>query len=273
VPAGERDVTAGVQGSPRSENKSLNTCSPYPHIRTVARMTGAPAADDPPFARPSAPWVAPRGLPAVLDHWRGDRGIWRNVALHHVVPGQGGDDVAIPDALHPAIEQALAGRGIARLYAHQARAFELARAGTDLVVATPTASGKSLCYHLPVLDRLAREPDARALYLFPTKALARDQEASLRALLHDVGLTSGAITYDGDTPGDARRAARERSGILLTNPDMLHAGILPHHASWARFFASLRYVVVDELHTYRGVFGSHLANVLRRLRRIARFHG
>ena len=134
-----------------------------------------------------------------------------------------------------------------------------------MVVSTPTASGKSLCYNLPVLDALARDGAARALYLFPTKALARDQEEALKALMREAKLEHGAVTYDGDTPGDARRAARERSGILLTNPDMLHAGILPHHANWARLFANLRYVVIDELHTYRGVFGSHLANVLRRL--------
>jgi DEAD/DEAH box helicase domain-containing protein len=142
-----------------------------------------------------------------------------------------------------------------------------------VVVATPTASGKSLCYHLPVLDALARSPRACALYLFPTKALARDQEESVRGWLTATGLSHGAVTYDGDTPGDARRAARARSGIVITNPDMLHAGIMPHHAGWARLFAELRYVVVDELHTYRGVFGSHLSNVLRRLGRIARFHG
>jgi DEAD/DEAH box helicase domain-containing protein len=124
-----------------------------------------------------------------------------------------------------------------------------------------------------VLQALASEQQARALYLFPTKALARDQELGLRGFLDQAGLVQGAITYDGDTPGDARRAARDRSAVLITNPDMLHAGILPHHAAWARLFANLRYVVVDELHTYRGVFGSHLANVLRRLIRVARFHG
>ncbi len=140
-------------------------------------------------------------------------------------------------------------------------------------MATPTASGKSLCFHLPVLETLAREPDASALYLYPTKALARDQEASLRALIAESSLAIPAVVYDGDTPGDARRAARERSPIVMTNPDMIHAGILPHHAHWARTFQKLRYVVIDELHTYRGVFGSHVAHVIARLRRAARFHG
>lgn len=139
-------------------------------------------------------------------------------------------------------------------------------------MSTPTASGKSLCFHLPVLDALLRDPDARALYLFPTKALARDQEASLGELApREAGL--GVVAYDGDTPGDARRAARERSRVIVTNPDMLHAGVLPHHTAWSRLFQALRFVVVDELHTYRGVFGSHVANVLRRLDRVARFHG
>jgi DEAD/DEAH box helicase domain-containing protein len=223
--------------------------------------------------RPRAPWAAPRGLGSVLGSWRGDASFARNVRLDHVVPAREARYSPIPSSLAAPVAKALAQRGIERLYDHQARALELAKQGKHVVVATPTASGKSLCYNLPVLDRLASEPEARALYLFPTKALSRDQEEALRALMKDAGLTSGAITYDGDTPGDARRAARERSGILLSNPDMLHAGILPHHAAWSRFFANLRFVVVDELHTYRGVFGSHLANVLRRLLRIARFHG
>ncbi len=221
----------------------------------------------------SAPWQAPRGLGSVLDCWQGDGGLWRNVVLHERLPPHPASDAPIPDTVGPEVRRALEVRGIERLWSHQARAFELASSGRDVVVATPTASGKSLCYNLPVLDRLAREPEGRALYMFPTKALSRDQEEAMRALMRDAGIHHGAVTYDGDTPGDARRAARERSGVILTNPDMLHAGILPHHASWARLFANLRYVVVDELHTYRGVFGSHLSNVLRRLVRIARFHG
>jgi len=179
----------------------------------------------------------------------------------------------MPPSLAPGLVRALHERGIHELYSHQSKAFELALQGTHLVVATPTASGKSLCYNLPLLQALTSDPTATALYLFPTKALARDQEESLRVLMHEAGLSVGAITYDGDTPNDARRAARQRAGVLLTNPDMLHAGIMPHHAGWARLFSNLKYVVVDELHTYRGVFGSHLGNVMRRLLRIARFHG
>ena len=209
----------------------------------------------------------------MLSRFRGDAGLRRCFVLDHTLDPRAGVFAPLPEQLHPSVAAALAGRGVERLYSHQAESFALARAGHDVVVSTPTASGKSLCYNLPVLDALAREPSARALYLFPTKALARDQEEALKQLMREAGLDHGAITYDGDTPGDARRAARERTGVLLTNPDMLHAGILPHHAGWARLFASLRYVVIDELHTYRGVFGSHLANVLRRLLRVAEFHG
>jgi DEAD/DEAH box helicase domain-containing protein len=182
----------------------------------------------------------------------------------------------MPRELAGPLQEAMRERGIVRLYAHQARAFAEAQAGRHVVVATPTASGKSLCFHLPVLQAAVTDPSARAIYLYPTKALARDQEASIHELLRAAGLASrdcGAVVYDGDTPQDARRAARERSAVLLTNPDMLHAGILPHHASWARTMQNLRYVVVDELHTYKGVFGSHVANVLRRLLRVAHFHG
>jgi DEAD/DEAH box helicase domain-containing protein len=219
------------------------------------------------------PWARGAGLDAQLSRWRNDKTVWPHLVLDHALPPQGASRVPVPAGLHEGVARALTARGIGELYSHQARAFELSAQGHDVVVATPTASGKSLCFNLPVLDALAREPTACALYLFPTKALSRDQEESLRGLLGDAGLKHGAITFDGDTPGDARRAARERAGIVLTNPDMLHSGVLPHHTSWARLFANLRYVVLDELHTYRGVFGSHLANVLRRLERVAAFHG
>jgi DEAD/DEAH box helicase domain-containing protein len=219
------------------------------------------------------PWRAPAGLSAVLEAWMDKPRVFRNVTLHERIAPAAAAYAPLPAELAPSIAAALSARGVERLYAHQAQAFEHATRGRDLVIATPTASGKSLCYNLPVLQALAADPNACALYLFPTKALARDQEGALRALLHDAGIARAAITYDGDTPGDARRAARQKSAVLITNPDMLHAGILPHHTNWARFFARLRYVVIDELHYYRGVFGSHLANVIRRLDRIARFHG
>jgi DEAD/DEAH box helicase domain-containing protein len=219
------------------------------------------------------PWQRGAGLAAQLGRWRADKAVWPHLALDHTVEGNPAAFAELPAALAGPLREALSRRGIARLYSHQAQAFELSSGGADVVVATPTASGKSLCFNLPVLDALARDPTACALYLFPTKALSRDQEEALRALMADAGLQHGAITFDGDTPQDARRAARERAGIVLTNPDMLHSGMLPHHTSWARLFANLRWVVLDELHTYRGVFGSHLANVLRRLERVAAFHG
>ena len=225
------------------------------------------------FGRPGAPWSRASGLGAVLGEWRNDRRLNRCFVLDDEVPAREARFAPLPDDLSPNVRDALHKRGLQQLYSHQAEAYALAAQGRDLCIATPTASGKSLCYNLPVLERFAREPEARALYLFPTKALSRDQEEALRGMMTDAGLSHGAITFDGDTPGDARRAARERSGVILTNPDMLHTGVLPHHAGWARLFASLRYVVIDELHTYRGVFGSHLANVLRRLWRVARFHG
>jgi len=178
--------------------------------------------------------------------------------------------------LPAALGEALAAQAIERLYAHQARAVDLARSGSHVVIATGTASGKSLAYHLPILERLQLEPDAVALYLFPTKALAQDQ---LRGLTRFAEASPAlrqrlvAGTYDGDTPGQTRRRFREQANAILTNPDMLHQGILPYHSRWSRVFSNLRYVVVDEVHTYRGIFGSHVANVLRRLRRITRHYG
>src|SRR3989440_480619 len=180
--------------------------------------------------------------------------------------------VPFPPSLDPRIADGLRARGIHELYSHQARAWELIEKGHHVVVVTPTASGKTLCYNLPALQSLLQHPDARVLYLFPTKALAQDQLAELEALAKALP-EMRMFTYDGDTPQDARRAVRARANLVLTNPDMLHSGILPHHTKWATLFQNLRYIVIDELHAYRGVFGSHLANVLRRLRRICRHYG
>ncbi len=221
---------------------------------------------------PLPPWKSERGVPSVLSRWLASSIVKPCFCTDETLPGSGGTYTDVP-RLAAGVQRALEARGIERLYSHQTRAIEAALAGRHLVVSTPTASGKSLCFHLPVLDALARDPNARALYLFPTKALARDQEAGFRELMAAAGIDAGAVVYDGDTPGDARRAAREKARVIFTNPDMLHTGILPHHASWARTLQNLRYLVVDEIHTYRGVFGSHVANVLRRLVRIARFHG
>jgi DEAD/DEAH box helicase domain-containing protein len=171
------------------------------------------------------------------------------------------------------LKKAYSAKGIQQLYSHQAAAAEAVHAGKNIVIVTPTASGKTLCYNLPVLNAILGDTDTRAMYLFPTKALAQDQLAELYDLNQRLENQFGVFTYDGDTPSDARKAIREKSHVVLTNPDMLHTGILPHHTRWTRLFENLRYIVIDELHTYRGVFGSHLCNVLRRLKRICQFYG
>jgi DEAD/DEAH box helicase domain-containing protein len=193
-------------------------------------------------------------------------------AIRHQ-PAREGEFAEIPESIAPALRQTLEARGIPRLYTHQADSFQRCAAGKNVVIVTPTASGKTLCYNLPVLHRLMEDPSARAMYLFPTKALAEDQLHEFQAAVDAMGSSIRAFTYDGDTPQDARRAIRERANVVLTNPDMLHSGILPHHTKWAKCFENLRYIVIDELHYYRGVYGSHLANVLRRLKRICEFYG
>src|SRR5262245_21274223 len=182
-----------------------------------------------------------------------------------------------PDTLDARLTAALRSRGIEQFYSHQAEAVAHALNGRNVVVITPTASGKTLCYNAPVLDAILRDASTRALYLFPTKALAQDQLAELHQMAEiidrDGGGEIGVFTYDGDTPQDARRAIRGRAHVVLSNPDMVHSGILPHHPRWAKLFENLKFVVIDELHTYRGVFGSHLGNILRRLQRVCRHYG
>jgi len=193
-------------------------------------------------------------------------------ALRHF-PAEPARVVDFPEELHPKLRESLLGRGYRGLYTHQREAYELVQAGKDVVVVTPTASGKTLCYNLPVLDRMLKDPDARALYLFPTKALAQDQLAELSAAIEALGKDVATFTYDGDTPQDARPSIRARAHVVITNPDMLHKGILPHHTKWVKLLENLRYVVVDELHSLRGVYGSHVANIFRRLRRLCEFYG
>src|SRR6201996_3476350 len=184
-------------------------------------------------------------------------------------PDRSAQPVPLPDDLAPDLVARLERAGVESLYSHQLRAWETAP-HSDLIVTSGTASGKSLAFNLPVLDAIARQPKARALYLYPTKALAQDQARKL-AQLRPPGLREAI--YDGDTPKEERPAIRRKSNLILTNPDMLHVGVLPNHRQWGDFFANLEFVVVDEAHTYRGVFGSHVANVLRRLRRVARIYG
>jgi len=195
------------------------------------------------------------------------------IAAHRVLDARAPRHAAWPAGLDARLVTTLRGRGVEALYTHQAAAIEHARAGRNVVIVTPTASGKTLCYNLPVLDAIARDPAARALYLFPTKALAADQLAELRSLADGAELDLKTSTYDGDTPASVRSVVRAAGQVVITNPDMLHAAILPHHTKWFKLFENLQYVVIDELHTYRGLFGSHVANVIRRLRRICRHYG
>jgi len=208
-------------------------------------------------------------LSALAARYRADEVL---TAVKHI-PAREAEFRSMPEWVRVELVEAYRVKGIEKLYSHQAAAAECARVGNNCVVVTPTASGKTLCYNLPVLNAVLENPDTRALYLFPTKALAQDQLAELHDLAKRLNDCFGVFNYDGDTPSDARKAIRERGHVILSNPDMLHSGILPHHTKWVRLFENLRYIVLDELHTYRGVFGSHLANVLRRLARVARFYG
>jgi DEAD/DEAH box helicase domain-containing protein len=202
-----------------------------------------------------------------------DRRFMENVRSIRHIPAAGGSFAPFPPWIHPRIRSVLEKRNIDSLYRHQAEAVELIREGKGVVLVTPTASGKTLCYNLPVLQRILEEPDTRALYIFPTKALAQDQMHEIHGLIGEMRADIKTFTYDGDTPADARQAIRKQGHVVVTNPDMLHTGILPHHTKWQKLFMNLRYVVIDELHVYRGVFGSHLTNVIRRLVRICRFYG
>jgi DEAD/DEAH box helicase domain-containing protein len=209
-------------------------------------------------------------LQTVLDEIEQDAQLARRITRWQRLPARPARYADVPAGIDPRLLDALRQRGIERLYSHQAAAVEAALRGENVAVVTPTASGKTLCYNLPVLNTLLANPSARALYLFPTKALAQDQLAELQAFSLQ---PSACSTYDGDTPQAARPRIRKTARLVISNPDMLHAGILPHHTRWASFFQGLRYVVLDEMHTYRGVLGSHVANVLRRLKRICAFYG
>ncbi len=216
---------------------------------------------------------APASVEDVLAELLTEPSFAGGVLHHEVIAARAAQTAPLPDWLDPRIRGALAERGIAELYVHQAAAIEAVRAGEDIVVVTPTASGKTLCYALPTLQALADDPAARALFLFPTKALGQDQVAELSELARAADLGISAATYDGDTPAPIRSAIRTAGQVVVTNPDMLHSAILPHHTKWFQLFEQLRIIVIDELHTYRGVFGSHVANVLRRLLRLCAHYG
>lgn len=209
----------------------------------------------------------------IIESWKRSRSISSCITDQRIFKKREGSYRPFPKAIHSLLKRALEEEGITNLYSHQAEAIEAVEAGKDVVVVTPTASGKTLCYNLPVLSSKIINAFSKALYLFPTKALSQDQMFELQTLIHRMGSRVATFTYDGDTPADARQAIRTQGDIVITNPDMLHTGILPHHTKWMPFFQNLTFVVIDELHSYRGVFGSHMTNVLRRLNRICQFYG
>jgi DEAD/DEAH box helicase domain-containing protein len=209
----------------------------------------------------------------IVKGWSSSKDISSCITHVERLGGMEGTYVAIPDFIDERLRGALKRRGINKLFSHQGVTLEAVSSGKDIVVVTPTASGKTLCYNLPILNHKLCDPSVKALYLFPTKALSQDQMAELQELVNALGEPISTFTYDGDTPQDARKAIRAQGDIVITNPDMLHTGILPHHTKWIKLFQNLRYLVIDELHSYRGVFGSHMTNVLRRLKRICDFYG
>jgi DEAD/DEAH box helicase domain-containing protein len=212
-------------------------------------------------------------LREVIETLKRDRKFASSVCHWEVIPARSGQYEDIPDEIDVRLKQALRTRGIIRLYSHQYECYQHVLAGRNVVVVTPTASGKTLSYNLPILQHLLRHPEAKAMYLFPTKALSQDQQAELNEIDLTGELGVKIFTYDGDTPSSIRMSVRDQGQIVITNPDMLHTGILPNHPKWIKFLGSLKYVVLDETHTYRGVFGSHMTNLIRRLKRIVSFYG
>ena len=209
----------------------------------------------------------------LLEEWKVNSDRFPQIEHIHTTEEKEAVYASFPTNMHASIRKALESRGVSRLYIHQRQAFDAASSGKSFTTITPTASGKSLCYHLPVLQSILDDPTARAIYLFPTKALAQDQKSDLNELIQASGEEILSYTYDGDTEPGIRQKIRKSGHIVLTNPDMLHSGILPHHTKWVTLFENLKYIVIDELHTYKGVFGSHVAHVIRRLKRICSFYG
>ncbi len=209
----------------------------------------------------------------MIDLFRSTPEIADGITYWHTIPPRHPQLIDFPDEIHPLLRESLKDRGISRLYTHQAQSVAEVLRGNHVVTVTPTASGKTLCYNLPVLQGILQDASARALYLFPTKALAQDQVAEMQETITKMGVDIKSHTYDGDTPPNVRQAIRNAGHVVVTNPDMLHSAILPHHTKWVKLFENLKYIVIDEVHSYRGVFGSHVANVIRRLKRICRFYG
>lgn len=214
-----------------------------------------------------------RTIQQLLEEWQYDEELKQNIIGWHTIDAKEAAYADFPITLHPSIKKALNSRGINQLYTHQREAFDYAQQGKSFTAITPTASGKSYCYHLPVLQQILEDSSSRAIYLFPTKALAQDQKSDLNELIELMDEEILSYTYDGDTAPGIRQKIRKAGHIVMTNPDMLHSGILPHHTKWVSLFENLKFIVIDELHTYKGVFGSHVAHVIRRLQRICAFYG
>ncbi|WP_317851457.1 DEAD/DEAH box helicase [Neobacillus bataviensis] len=214
-----------------------------------------------------------KSLQDILSELKINDDFKENIVKWHTLDEKPAQTVSLPQDLHPFLIQSLQSKGIEKLYTHQKAAYEKIMEGNSIVAVTPTASGKTLCYNLPVLQTILSNPNARALYMFPTKALAQDQKSEINEIIQAAGVDINSYTYDGDTPANIRQRVRQAGHVVITNPDMLHSAILPHHTKWVSLFENLKFVVIDELHTYRGVFGSHVANVIRRLKRICRYYG
>ncbi|MBT2694204.1 DEAD/DEAH box helicase [Bacillus sp. ISL-55] len=214
-----------------------------------------------------------KSMQEILQELKVSESVKKNIVHWHTIEEKEAQTAEMPEELSEILRKALERRGISRLYTHQKSSYDQIMKGQSIVAVTPTASGKTLCYNLPVLQSIINDPNARALYMFPTKALAQDQKSEINELIQEAELAINSYTYDGDTPSNIRQKVRRAGHIVITNPDMLHSAILPHHTKWVSLFENLKYVVIDELHIYRGVFGSHVANVIRRLKRICNYYG
>jgi DEAD/DEAH box helicase domain-containing protein len=214
-----------------------------------------------------------KGLQDMITEFRHAEEYKENIIHWHTLEAKEACVAEFPESIHPLLKESLQKRGINSLYTHQKEAYDAVMQRKSIVAVTPTASGKTLCYNLPVIQSIIQDSNSRALYMFPTKALAQDQKSEINELLQEGNISINCYTYDGDTPANIRQKVRKAGHIVITNPDMLHSAILPHHTKWVSLFENLRYVIIDELHIYRGVFGSHVANVMRRLRRICSFYG
>jgi DEAD/DEAH box helicase domain-containing protein len=214
-----------------------------------------------------------QSLTSLLQVLKREKEFNEQIVHWHTIPSREAETDDLPNEIDSRLKKALQSRGIQELYTHQYEAYQIAKNGSHFVAVTPTASGKTLCYNLPVLQQILNDETSRALYLFPTKALAQDQKSELNEIIAEMGVQLNSYTYDGDTSPTIRQKVRKAGHIVITNPDMLHSAILPHHTKWVSLFENLKYIVIDELHIYRGIFGSHVANVIRRLKRICQFYG